>query len=64
MANRMLTRDEVRKEIVEPVTARLKAHVAAILAEMKPGETRTIPNPFGRDLIPLTITKPLAAKPA
>lgn len=58
MANRFLTQDEVNKEIVEPMVGTLRAYVAAILAEMKPGETRTIPNPFGRDLVDFTITKP------
>lgn len=57
--NTLMTRDEVMEQICKPMAERLKALVTEQFKDMKPGETRTFKNPFGGDLMPFSITKPL-----
>jgi hypothetical protein len=59
MANVLMTREELFNRATEAL--RLSGRVlcvAALLDEMKPGEERLLPNPFGRDLIPILLRKP------
>lgn len=59
MANVLMTRAALL-EAAKPVVDAFRAYCEGQLAEMKPGEKRLIPNPFGRDLMPVCIKKPAA----
>jgi hypothetical protein len=60
MPNRLLTVKEF-EELVRPELDALQEKIDAELVKMKPGETRVYRNPFGSDLIPFSIKKPLKA---
>jgi len=58
--NRLMTKKEATKEIVEPFFAAVKKDLK--VNPLKPGEMREYPNPFGRDMMPLKIWMPCATQ--